>query len=141
VPGTETLVEAVEGRPRAMWCSRRKLCVGCSSISHSCLWLCAHLVYWRVPTYQVTLGPSVASGNVMIPQPPPRTATTGGSGRAFTLLIFVLRLLVTSSPAMFGISTGMQGFSLPANDMLLHSSCHNLASVAGTVATAANATD
>jgi hypothetical protein len=66
---------------------------------------------------------------------------TGGSSsaRVFTHLISALKRLVTSRPALLGISTQMQGIGVPANDMLPHSS-HSLDSVAGMVATAASAT-
>lgn len=67
---------------------------------------------------------------------------TGGSSsaRVFTLLISALKRLVTSRPALLGVSTQMQGVGVPANDMLPHSSSHGLDSVAGMVATAASAT-
>jgi hypothetical protein len=67
---------------------------------------------------------------------------TGGSGsaRVFTLLISSLKRLVTSRPALLGVSVQMQGVGVPANDTLPHSSSHSLDSVAGMVATAASAT-
>ena len=66
---------------------------------------------------------------------------TGGSGsaRVFTLLISALKRLVTSRPALLGVSTQMQGVGVPTND-IPHSSSHSLDSVAGMVATAASAT-
>ena len=67
---------------------------------------------------------------------------TGGSGsaRVFTLLISALKRLVTSRPALLGISTQMQGVGVPMNDTLPHPSSHSLDSVAEMVATAASAT-
>ncbi|KAH9049815.1 hypothetical protein EDB83DRAFT_2543167 [Lactarius deliciosus] len=66
---------------------------------------------------------------------------TGGSGnaRVFTYLISALKRLVTSRPALLGVSAQMQGVGVPTNDTLPHSS-HSLDSVAGMVATAASAT-
>ena len=61
------------------------------------------------------------------------------SARVFTLLISSLKRLVTSRPALLGVSTQMQGVGVPVND-LPHSSSHSLDSVAGMVATAASAT-
>jgi hypothetical protein len=63
-----------------------------------------------------------------------------GSARVFTLLISSLKRLVTSRPALLGISTQMQGVGVPVNDTLPHSGSHSLDSVAGMVATAASAT-
>ena len=63
-----------------------------------------------------------------------------GSARVFTLLISSLKRLVTSRPALLGVSTQMQGVGVPVNDTLPHSSSHSLDSVAGMVATAASAT-
>ncbi len=67
---------------------------------------------------------------------------TGGSGsaRVFTHLISALKRLVTSRPALLGVSTQMHGVGVPANDTLPHSNSHSLDSVAGMVATAASAT-
>ncbi|KAH9013194.1 hypothetical protein EDB84DRAFT_1533406 [Lactarius hengduanensis] len=66
---------------------------------------------------------------------------SGGSGnaRVFTYLISALKRLVTSRPALLGVSAQMQGVGVPTNDTLPHSS-HSLDSVAGMVATAASAT-
>ncbi|KAI9435094.1 hypothetical protein H4582DRAFT_1817945 [Lactarius indigo] len=62
-----------------------------------------------------------------------------GSARVFTYLISALKRLVTSRPALLGVSAQMQGVGVPTNDTLPHSS-HSLDSVAGMVATAASAT-
>ncbi|KAF8267460.1 hypothetical protein EI94DRAFT_1730637 [Lactarius quietus] len=62
-----------------------------------------------------------------------------GSARVFTLLISALKRLVTSRPALLGVSTQMHGVGVPTHDTLPHSS-HSLDSVAGMVATAASAT-
>ncbi|KAH9018228.1 hypothetical protein EDB83DRAFT_2528502 [Lactarius deliciosus] len=72
------------------------------------------------------------------------SAADGGSGnaRVFTYLISGSALtgkrLVTSRPALLGVSAQMQGVGVPTNDTLPHSS--RLDSVAGMVATAASAT-
>ncbi|KAH9049809.1 hypothetical protein EDB83DRAFT_2553433 [Lactarius deliciosus] len=72
------------------------------------------------------------------------SAGDGGSGNAriFTYLIpgsaLTGKRLVTSRPALLGVSAQMQGVGVPTNDTLPHSS--RLDSVAGMVATAASAT-
>ena len=68
---------------------------------------------------------------------------TGNSSRArvFTLLISALKRLVTSRPAMLGVSAQMHGVGVPASDSQSHlHSPHSLDSVAEMVATAASAT-
>jgi hypothetical protein len=66
----------------------------------------------------------------------------GASGaRIFALLISALQRLVTSRPALLGVSAQMHGMGVHASDSLPHiHSHHSLDSVAGMVATAASAT-
>ena len=59
----------------------------------------------------------------------------------FSLLISALKRLVTSRPALLGVSAQMHGVGVPASDSQSHlHSPHSLDSVAEMVATAASAT-
>ncbi len=68
------------------------------------------------------------------------TVSTSGA-RVFTLLISALKRLVTSRPALLGVSAQMHGVGVPASDLQPHlHSHHSLDTVAEMVATAASAT-
>jgi hypothetical protein len=71
--------------------------------------------------------------------------TDGESGTAegapvFTVFVSALQRLVTSRPALLGVSAQMQGVGVPPSDSLPYSHSHSLDSVAEMVATAASAT-
>ncbi|KAH8990427.1 hypothetical protein EDB86DRAFT_3244911 [Lactarius hatsudake] len=79
-------------------------------------------------------------GRAAMPLPATPTPTgDSGNARVFTYHISALKRLVTSRPALLGVSAQMQGVGVPTNDTLPHSS-HSLDSAAGMVATAASAT-
>ncbi|KAF8495992.1 hypothetical protein F5888DRAFT_1907591 [Russula emetica] len=66
---------------------------------------------------------------------------SASSARLFTFLISALKFLVTSHPALLGVSAQMHGVGVPASDSQSHlDSHHSLDSVAEMVATAASAT-
>ncbi|KAH9955055.1 hypothetical protein BC827DRAFT_1262095 [Russula dissimulans] len=64
-------------------------------------------------------------------------ASSASGARIFTILISILKRLVTSRPSVLGASTQMQGVGIHPSELLPHIHAHSLDSVAGMVATAA----